>query len=146
MLYKYKNWEKELWLSIYLFTRSYPIKNINEVLRKKYYTFFFNLQDFIPNNKIKEQYIKLFKVYSILPYLDTKKGIMNWINFIHNKINIQNGLKPLNLNHRISEYNLLLNPDVKQKVKEFKIPINKKNILNLIILFLFIYIVFSFNI
>ena len=146
MLYNYKHWEKEFWLSVYLFTRTYPIKNINEVLKKKYYTFFLNLQDFIPNIRVKQHYSKLFNTYSIVPYLDTKLDIMSWINFIHNKINIQNSLKPLKLSDRKIEYNKILNPPIKKKVEKFKIHINKKNILNLVILFLFIYIVFSFNI
>ena len=139
---KYKMWENHFWITIYLFVRNYPIK-ANQVIKKKYYLFFINLPDFILNENIKKQLKYLLNKYSVVPYLDTRYNLLRWLNFIHNKISKINGIKPMNLKEREKKINELLNPPLKEKVKS-SIPINKRNICNIIIVLLTIYIFLTF--
>lgn len=142
MIYKYKNWEKHFWITIYTFIKSYP-NNPNKIIKKKYYLFFTNLCDFVPDENIKKQLIYLTKKYSIVPYLDTKLNILRWTNFIHNKISKINNIKTMKLREREKYINDLLHPPIKEIV-ENKIQINKKNVCNVIIVLLIVYIFLTF--
>ena len=142
MKYKYKNWEKHFWITIYIFIKSYPIK-ANQVIKKKYYLFFLNLPAFIPDENIRKQVTYITGKYSIVPYLDTKVNLLRWANFIHNKISKINGVKPMNLKEREIYINSVLNPPIKEKIED-KLPINKRNICNVIIVLLIIYIFLTF--
>ena len=142
MKYKYKTWENHFWITIYLFVKNYPNK-ANQVIKKKYYLFFLNLPDFILNNNVRKQFTYLLNKYSVVPYLDTKLNLLRWLNFIHNKISKLNGIKPMTLKEREKKINDLLNPPVKEKIKN-EIPINKRNVCNVIIVILFIYIFLTF--
>ena len=143
MIYEYKNWENYFWNSIYLYIKSYPINNANESIKKKYYVFFTNLPSFVPNKKIKTELSYYTNKFSITPYLDNKYNLLKWVNFIHNKISIKNNIKPKKLNERIQYINILFNPPITKTYKK-NIPINKKNVYTLIMLYLTIYIVYSF--
>ena len=142
MKYKFKNWQKHFWITIYIFAKNYP-NSANQIIKRKYYFFFSNISEFIPDENIKKQFIHFIKKYSIVPYLDTKLNLLRWINFIHNKINKINGLKPMSLRQREKHINNLLNPPIKEEIKD-KIPINKRNICNVIIVLLIIYIFLTF--
>ena len=69
--------------------------------------------------------------------------MLRWVNFIHNKLSKNYGIKPMSLKERETHINTLLNPPIKKKVKTM-LPINKKNVCNVIILLLTIYIVLTF--
>ena len=142
MIYKYKSWEKHFWITIYLFIKSYPNKP-NKIIKKKYYLFFLNLPEFLPDENIKKQFIYLTKKYSIVPYLDTKLNLLRWTNFIHNKISKINNIKPMKLKEREKYINELLHPPIKEIVQS-KIPINKRNVCNVIIVLLIVYIFLTF--
>lgn len=142
MKYKYKMWENHFWITIYLFVRNYPNK-ANQVVKKKYYLFFLNLPDFILNENIKKQLTYVLNKYSVVPYLDTRDNLLRWLNFIHNKISKINGIKPMNLKEREKKINDLLNPPIKEKIKSH-IPINKRNVCNVIIVLQSIYIFLTF--
>jgi hypothetical protein len=142
MKYKYKIWEKHFWITIYIFIKAYPNK-ANKIIKKKYYQFFINLPEYVPNESIKKQLTYLINKYSVVPYLDTKQNMLRWVNFIHNKLSKNYGIKPMSLKERETHINTLLNPPIKKKVKTM-LPINKKNVCNVIILLLTIYIVLTF--
>jgi hypothetical protein len=142
----YKNWNEIFWNSIYLFIKSYPISNPTEVIKKKYYSFFSNLHYFIPNTVIKKQFEQIVNKYSIVPYLDTKLSLLQWTHFIHNKMSKMNGIDGMSLSKRQEHINKLFNPPLIKNIDTLKLSIDKKNIIHLIILFLLIYILFTFNI
>ena len=144
MSYNYKNWKDYYWNTIYLLVKSYPIHNANNSSKKKFYIIFSNMIDFLPNPIIKKQIKELIGKYSMVPYLDNKVDLARWVNFIHNKVSLLNGINTMNLSERQAFNNKLFNPPCIIKKKIHKISINKQNIINLIILFLTIYIVLSF--
>lgn len=79
-------WGPHFWFFINTIALNYP-NNPNDVTKKKYYEFIQNLPLFIPVEEIANDFDKLLQLYPISPYLDSRKSLVEWVHFIHNKIN-----------------------------------------------------------
>ena len=143
MKFEYSNIHKPFWNTIYLFVKSYPIHNPTKLIRKKFYLFFFTLSNFIPNETIKSNLNFFIKKYPISPYLDNRLNLLKWVNFIHNRMDKKYGMTPITLKERLENFNKTFFPPIKKTFKS-KLTINRKNVINIIILLLTVYIVYSF--
>ena len=88
-----KVWGPHYWFFIQTIALQYPTMP-NEVTKKKYYDFIQNLPLFIPHREIGNKFSEYLDNYPVTPYLDSRESFIKWVNFIHNKINI-NLKKPL---------------------------------------------------
>lgn len=86
MEYDPKIWGPTYWFFLDNLAFNYP-SHPNDIIKKKYYDFIQNLPIFIPHYKISLEFQELLDLYPIKSYLDDKKSLINWVNFIHNKIN-----------------------------------------------------------
>ena len=82
----YKVWSPHLWFSLTTLTFSYP-KKPSEDFKKQYYTLFHNLPIYYPYDNFDNHFANILKQYPITPYLDSKKSLIKWINFVRNKTN-----------------------------------------------------------
>ena len=81
-----KIWGPHYWFFLHTLSMTYP-KNPNAVNKKKYYEFIQNLPLFIPVESISGEFSKLLDKYPVAPYLDNRESFIQWVHFIHNKIN-----------------------------------------------------------
>ena len=81
-------WGSHYWFFLHTISLIYP-DYPNTIIKKKYYEFIQNLPIFIPVKEISVEFSRLLDKYPVEPYLENKKSLINWVHFIHNKINEQ---------------------------------------------------------
>lgn len=96
-------WGPHYWFVLHSIALTYP-KKPNAIMRKKYYSFIQDLPLFLPDSKISNQFSHLIKIYSVVPYLDSRDSLMKWLHFIHNKINIAIGKPTMLYQDAIKSY------------------------------------------
>lgn len=79
-------WGPSYWFFLDNIAFNYP-NYPNDVIKKRYYDLIQNFSLFIPHRGISNEFQKLLNLYPIKTYLDSKKSLIEWVHFIHNKIN-----------------------------------------------------------
>ena len=111
--YDSKIWGPHYWFFLHTLAMSYPGK-ANDVIKKKYYELIQNMQLFIPDEKIGNDFRKLIDAYPVAPYLDTRESFVRWTHFIHNKMNDKLEKPTITLENFYRQYYELYKPtDVK---------------------------------
>jgi hypothetical protein len=98
-----KIWGPHYWFFLHTLSMTYP-KNPNAVNKKKYYEFIQNLPLFIPVESISGEFSKLLDKYPVAPYLDNRESFIQWVHFIHNKINEKLEKPQISLNEFYVKY------------------------------------------
>lgn len=128
-------WGPSYWFFLDNVAFNYPTYP-NDVIKKKYYNLIQNLPVFIPHYKIANKFQELLDLYPIKSYLDNKKSFIKWINFIHNKINMDLEKPQLDIkDYYINYYNKYNKKQINIKVKNIK-----KYIIFIFIIFILILI------
>ncbi len=94
MKYDSHIWGPHFWFFLHTLAYNYPLYP-NSVTKTKYYDFIMNLPLFIPDEKMSNQFSKLLDKYPVTPYLDKRDSFIQWMYFIHNKINVISGKKEI---------------------------------------------------
>ena len=102
-------WGPHYWFFLMTIAISYPLKS-NDVTRKKYYDLISNIPLFIPHPPIGNKFSDLLDKYPVSPYLEGKDAFLKWVNFIHNKINIELGKDEKTLTESLNSYYELYKP------------------------------------
>jgi len=102
-------WGPHYWFFLMTIAISYPLK-ANDVTRKKYYDLISNIPLFIPHPPIGNKFSDLLDKYPVSPYLEGKDAFLKWVNFIHNKINIELGKDEKTLTESLNSYYELYKP------------------------------------
>lgn len=89
-----KIWGPHFWFVLQTISLQYPNKP-TETIKKKYYRFFTDLQDFLPNHQMKTTYARFLKEFPLSPYLDSRLSLLKWVHFIHNKYNVMCEKEPI---------------------------------------------------
>jgi len=126
-------WGPHYWFFLMTIAISYPLK-ANEVTRKKYYDFISNLPLFVPHPQIGNKFSDLLDKYPVSPYLEGKDAFLKWVNFIHNKINVQQGKDEKTLTESLDAYYELYKP--KEIILREQIKYKKKLVITGIIILL----------
>ena len=126
-------WGPHYWFFLMTIAISYPLK-ANEVTRKKYYDFISNLPLFVPHPQIGNKFSDLLDKYPVSPYLEGKDAFLKWVNFIHNKINVQHGKDEKTLTESLDAYYELYKP--KEIILREQIKYKKKLVITGIIILL----------
>lgn len=96
-------WGPHYWFFIHTIAYSYPA-HPNAITKRKYYDFIQNLPLFIPNEEIGNKFSRLLDKYPVSPYLDKRESFLRWVNFIHNKVNYNQGKEEVSFEDSIALY------------------------------------------
>jgi hypothetical protein len=96
-------WGPHYWFFIHTIAYSYP-SHPNAITKRKYYDFIQNLPLFIPNEEIGNKFSRLLDKYPVSPYLDKRESFLRWVNFIHNKVNYNQGKEEVSFEESIDLY------------------------------------------
>jgi hypothetical protein len=108
-------WGPSYWMFLHTSAANYP-KHPNAITKKVYYRLFHNFHEFIPHNEIAGNFRKLLDLYPVTPYLDSRSRLVEWVNFIHNKINEHKGKPTVTLSeHRDAMQKLYLSKSLRWK-------------------------------
>jgi hypothetical protein len=79
-------WGPHYWMFLHTVAAHYP-KHPNAIVKKIHYRLLYNFHEFIPHRAIANNFSELLQLYPATPYLDSRKKFVEWVNFIHNKVN-----------------------------------------------------------
>ena len=127
-----KIWGPKYWFVLHTIAISYPT-NPNKIIKKKMYDFIQNLPLFLPIEEIGNNFSKFLNKYPVTPYLDSRKSLMRWVNFIHNKINLSLNKPVMTFEESLSKYYKNYKP-IELQLKEDKFYQEKKMFLIILIL------------
>ena len=130
-------WGPHYWVFLHTMSFGYP-DHPSSVIKKKYYDFIHNIPYFLPNEKIAKDFTDLLSLYPLSPYLDSRVHFIEWMHFIHNKINEKSGKPPMTLYDMYLTYYDLYKPKLQTiyETTQWK----KKIMYSVIIFLLFIFI------
>lgn len=94
-------WGPHYWYVLHCIAKTYPV-NPTQVSRKKYYEFIVNIPLFLPDKDIGDKFALLLDKYPVSSYLNTRKSLMKWMHFIHNKINTTLGKENIGYKESLS--------------------------------------------
>lgn len=126
-------WGPSIWSFLDIVAFHYPT-HPNDVIKKKYYDFIQNIPIFLPHYEISKNFQELLNLYPIKPYLDNKKSLIQWTNFIHNKIN-----------EKLEKPTIPLETYYKRYYEKYKVRSRKKNIPYIIIVILICIIIYYYK-
>jgi len=119
MEYEPSIWGPSYWFFLDNVAFTYPTYP-NDVIKKKYYDLFQNLPFFIPHYKISNRFQELLDLYPIKSYLDNKKSLIKWVNFIHNKINVRLDKPTITLSEHYAQFHTAYEPNQSKLHRFFK--------------------------
>lgn len=74
-----------------------------------------NIPIFLPSERLGNEFSRLLDKFPVTPYLDSRESFIKWTHFIHNRMNEQLGLKPMDYANFMAKYNIL--PEKKEPKK-----------------------------
>ena len=145
-------WGPHMWFTLHSITFNYPIKPTNDD-KNNYKNFFIYLQNVIPCNICKKNYIRHLKEYPLDNNLNSRVDLVKWMINLHNAVNGETGKKILSYDNVIKKYEdayqsrNLLSKDYNNDIIYTKnIYLNNNNIYYIIlfvILVIILYVYFS---
>ncbi len=108
-------WGPHFWFFLHTIAVTYP-NHPNAVTKKKYYELIQNIPLWIPVESIGSDFQKLLDLYPVTAYLDDRESLVEWMHFIHNKINEKLEKEKISLNEFYYRYYEEYKPkDIKMK-------------------------------
>ncbi len=108
-------WGPHIWFFLHTIAFTYP-NHPNAVTKKKYYELIQNIPLWIPVESIGSDFQKLLDLYPVTAYLDDRESLVEWMHFIHNKINEKLEKEKISLNEFYYRYYEEYKPkDIKMK-------------------------------
>jgi hypothetical protein len=92
-----------MWFTLHSITFNYPIKPTNDD-KNNYKNFFIYLQNVIPCNICKKNYIRHLKEYPVDNNLNSRVDLVKWMINLHNAVNGETGKKILSYDNVIKKY------------------------------------------
>ena len=128
------------WFFLHTVAENYPSSPTN-ITKRKYYDLIQNFPLFIPVEKIGNKFSQLLDIYPVTPYLDSRESFIEWVHFIHNKINAILHKKQLSLQNSRAVYN----NSYKKKQQQIKktIKINKETVITFFILSFMVFVILN---
>ena len=96
-------WGPHMWFTLHSITFNYPIKPTNDD-KNNYKNFFIYLQNVIPCNICKKNYIRHLKEYPLDNNLNSRVDLVKWMINLHNAVNGETGKKILSYDNVIKKY------------------------------------------
>jgi hypothetical protein len=102
-------WGPHYWFFLHTLAYSYPATP-NAITKRKYYDCIHNLPLFIPHDEIGNKFSRLLDKYPVTPYLDKRESFLRWVNFIHNKVNYNQGKEEVSFDESVRLYKQSYSP------------------------------------
>jgi hypothetical protein len=106
------------WFVAQTIAHTYPIQ-ASANIQRVYYNFFHNILLFVPNDPQVMKFHPYIERYPITPYLNGRKGLIEWTYFIYNRIRIDLDLLPIPTNELIEQYRIDSTPSKQDAGGEF---------------------------
>uniref|UniRef100_A0A6C0AWR3 thiol oxidase n=1 Tax=viral metagenome TaxID=1070528 RepID=A0A6C0AWR3_9ZZZZ len=103
-------WGPSFWFILHSITFKYPQFPTNNI-KKKYYEFIQNLPQFMPDEKIGNEFAKFLDKYPVTPYLDNRNSFIRWMHFIHNRINVHLKKEIMSFSDFLKKYETIYSQD-----------------------------------
>jgi hypothetical protein len=81
-------WGPPYWFVLHSVAHTYP-EVPNAVTKRKYYDLIQNMPLFLPDPEMGNRFSGMLDAYPVSPYLDSRDSFVRWVQFIHNKVNLQ---------------------------------------------------------
>ena len=134
-------WGPSFWFILHSMSFKYPRFPSNS-LKKKYYDFIHNLPQFIPDEKIGNEFASFLDKYPVTPYLDNRNSFIRWMHFIHNRINVHLKKDILAFSDFLKKYEKIYTQDNLQKTRNKLIEKYLVYIVSVLILLWFCYLLY----
>ena len=95
-------WGPHYWFVLHSIAFNYP-QVPTSTQRKVHYRLIHNLHEFLPHKEIAGKFSKLLETYPVAPYLDSRADFIQWMHFMHNKINESLGKPTMDLHEHRTE-------------------------------------------
>ena len=132
-------WGPHFWFVLHTISFAYPNFPSNSI-KKKYYEFVKNLPQFIPDEKIGNQFNEFLDKYPVTPYLDNKNSFIRWVHFIHNRMNTKLGKEQMSMELALEKYRNFYKP---KKVLLHETIITRKHIIHFVFIFILLFIIYQ---
>ena len=103
---KPETWGPQFWYILHIISFEYP-DNPVETDKRVYYDFYSSLKDILPCNACKNHYREFLHKHPLLPFLDKKADLVQWVVDIHNFVNESLGKPILSLDEVLDIYGSL---------------------------------------
>ena len=134
-------WGSSMWFSLHTISMNYPNFPNNQD-KYNYKIFFESLQNVIPCQVCKKNYIRHLKENPISNHLNTKKELVYWLIDMHNMVNAEIGKKQMSYESVIQKYEDIYNKKIFSEsiIENFE---NKKsfNYINIFIIIIVIILI-----
>lgn len=134
-------WGPPFWFILHSISFSYPHFPSNSI-KKKYYDFIKNLPQFIPDQKIGNQFNDFLDKYPVTPYLDNRDAFIKWMHFIHNRINEYLNKDILSYYDFIKKYEKIYEENTLKKTRDSLIKKYLIYLITIIVLIWFSYLLY----
>lgn len=96
-------WGPHLWFFLHTISFTYPLKP-KDSDKANYKEFFNELQNVIPCNVCKKNYIRHLKEFPVNNHLNNRKDIVYWVIDLHNMVNSETGKRVLTYDEALKRY------------------------------------------
>ena len=110
-------WGPHLWFSLHTISFTYPLKPTSSDMNN-YKIFYESLQNVIPCNICKKNYIRHLKEHPIDPHLNSRKDLVYWVIDMHNMVNAETGKKILSYENVLKKYELVYKRKINLNIEE----------------------------
>ena len=110
-------WGPHLWFSLHTISFTYPLKPTPSDMNN-YKIFYESLQNVIPCNICKKNYIRHLKEHPIGPHLNSRKDLVYWVIDMHNMVNAETGKKILSYDNVLKKYELVHKRKINLNIEE----------------------------
>jgi hypothetical protein len=110
-------WGPHLWFSLHTISFTYPLKPTKSDMND-YKIFYESLQNVIPCNICKKNYIRHLKEHPIDPHLNNRKDLVYWVIDMHNMVNAETGKKILSYDNVLKKYELVHKRKINLNIEE----------------------------
>ena len=80
-------WGPQFWFILHIISFEYP-EYPTESDKNIYYSFYSSLKDILPCEMCKKHYREFIHKHPLMPFLDKKADLIQWVIDIHNQVNI----------------------------------------------------------
>ena len=98
-------WGPHFWFVLLTVALNYPQETPPDGIRRRNYDFVQSLPLFLPDPHMGDNFAHIINEYPVSPYLDSRHHFVQWVNFIHNKINHVTNKPQMSLEVALKQYN-----------------------------------------
>jgi len=96
-------WGPHYWFFLHTIAFHYPL-HPTSIQKKMYHRLIHHFHEFIPNKSMASVYEKILLKHPVSPYLDSREDFIEWVHYLHNKINTRLDKPTITLQEHYDEF------------------------------------------